>query len=414
MNTIPWRRILPILAFLLIALVLGFLLYLAFFASGPATSTNDNGSLSNGQLPSVNGNVNRPISGNSNTTGLPVPGTTETPSAVANGGKTIAKTLIDTTTAFTTLAGNGTDLLFYDPVSGKFYQTNRNGTEKRILNDQVFKGVENVAWSTGRDKAVLTFADGSNIIYDFLQKKQVSLPSELQEFSFSPDSTKLAAKYIGPSEGDNWLAVINSDGTQARSIEPLGNKEDQVIVNWSPNGQILATYQQSIGSERQQVVPLGQNDENFKTIETDGRGFIGQWDRTGVKMLYSVHSSATSYNPDLYIVQADGDSIGQNNVRLGVRTWADRCAFSASGTNIYCAVPLGLSQGAGLYPEIADNLPYEFMKIDLATGSQSTVAFPTDASGAAQYSVRQVRLSAAEDSLYFTDADGHIRTLQLR
>ncbi len=413
-SSIPWRRILPFILFFFGAALLGFLLYIAFFASSSPSAPNDNGSLSNGQLPNVNGNVNRGVSGNSNTSGLPIPGSSDAPSSVANGGKTIVKPLIDTSTSFVTLAGNGSDLIFYDPVSGKFYQTNESGTEKRALNDQVFKGVTDVSWSTGREKAVLTFADGSNVVYDFLQKKQVTLPSELEEFSFSPDSSKLAAKFIGPSQNDNWLAVINADGTQAQTIEPLGSKANQVKVNWSPDGQILATYQESLDGERQQVVPLGMNGENFKTIETEGRGFVGQWDRTGVRMLYSVYSSSTAYNPELYVVQASGDSIGDSNLRLGVRTWADRCAFGASGSSVYCAVPIGLSQGAGLYPELADTLPFEFVKIDLATGSQARIAFPTDASGTAQYAVRSVRVSGTEDLLYFTDADGRIRTLQLR
>lgn len=411
---IPWRRILQIFAFVAAVFIIAYLLYLAFFAPGRPLNPNGNAT-SNGQLPNVNGGVNRPAAGNQNGTGgLPITNAAEVPSNVANGGKTIVKSLIETNTSFTSLAGNGTDLLYYDPVSGKFYQVDRNGTEKRALSDQTFKGVEAATWSPSRQKAVLTFLDGANIVYDFATKQQVTLPSELEDFSFSPDSSQIAAKFLGPSKDDNWLAVINSDGSQARTIEPLGEKQSQVQVNWSPNGEIVATYQQSVDGDRQAIVPLGLNDENFKTIETEGRGFVGQYDRTGTRLLYSVHSASTSYNPELYVVQAEGDSIGQNNIRLGVATWADKCAFTASGGDVYCAVPGSLGTGTGLYPELANNTSFDFVKIDLATGSRELVAQPTDSTGLATYSIKSVYLSATEDVLYFTDPNGRIRTIQLR
>lgn len=412
MNNLPWRRILTVLIFVLVVCLIVFLLYWAFLA--PEQEPVGNNAISNGQLPNINGGVNRPIGNQNTTSGLPITNTSQAPSPTANGGPTIVNPLITTPTKFTTLSGNGVDLIFYDPVTGKFYQVDRNGTERRVLSDQEFKGLTDVAWSPSRQLAVLTFQDGRSIIYDFLNKRQASsLPSELEDFSFSPDSTRIAAKYIGPVANDNWLAIVSSDGMSATQIESLGDKVNQVQVNWSPNSQIVATYQESIDGDRQSVVPLGAKNENFKAIETNGRGFAGQYDRTGTRLLYSVYSSATSYNPELHIVEANGDSIGRNNIDLSVPTWPDKCAFSASGSEIYCAVPIGLNPGSGLYPELASDLPFEFMKIDVTTGLQQRLAQPTDADGIEQYSVGSVYMAGTEDVLYFTDADGRVNTIKL-
>ncbi|MBU1148621.1 hypothetical protein KKI23_00870, partial [Patescibacteria group bacterium] len=71
-------------------------------------------------------------------------------------------------------------------------------------------------------------------------------------------------------------------------------------------------------------------------------------------------------------------------------------------------------RGSGLYPELADALPYEFYQIDIASGTRQLLAQPTDSSGTAQYSVNKVFLSAQGDMLYFSDSQGLIRTIKLQ
>lgn len=413
-KNLNWRRIIAILIFAAAIVLIGWLLYLAFFAPG-RTTNNNNGLPANGQLPNVNGAVNRPTGANVNRLiGLPLTNQGGgPPSDVANGGLTVAPVVVDTATLDASLAGNGVDLNYYDSINGKFFKLDRTGA-KTLLTDAVFKGVEDVVWSPNKDQAVLSFKDDSKIVYDFNKKRQTTLPKELEDFSWSPDSSQVAAKFIGPTEGDNWLAVVNADGTAAKTIEPLGSNAGRVSVDWSPDGQIVATYQQSLDGERTEIVPLGLTGENFKSIETEGRGFTGQWDPTGQRLLYSVHSASTAYNPYLYVVNASGDSLGTGNQSLGLATWADKCAFAASGVDLYCAVPIGLERGSGLYPEMAASSIYEFYQVDLITGSQKLIALPTDSTGMSAYPVDQVFLSATQDQLFFTDQAGKIHSLKLR
>ena len=409
-----WRRIVAIVIFALAAVLIGWLLYLAFFAPSRITN-NNNGRLANGQLPNVNGAINRPVEANINRlVGLPLTNQGGgPPSDVAQGGLTVAPVVVDTATLDASLAGNGVDLNYYDRINGKFLKLDRTGA-KTLLTDAVFKGVEAVDWSPAKDKAVLSFKDDSKIVYDFNKKRQTTLPKELEDFSWSPDSSQVAAKFIGPTPDDNWLAVVNADGSSAKTIEPLGRNADKVSVDWSPGGQIVATYQQALEGERVAVVPLGLAGENFKSIETAGRGFQGLWDPTGQRLLYSVHSASTAYNPSLYVVNANGDSLGTGNLSLGLPTWADKCAFAASGLDLYCAVPVGLERGSGLYPELAASSVYQFYQVDLATGSQKLIALPTDTTGLSAYPVDKVFLSATQDQLFFTDQDGKIHSLKLR
>src|SRR3990167_9433626 len=125
-----WRRIVAIVIFALAAVLIGWLLYLAFFAPSRITN-NNNGRLANGQLPNVNGAINRPVEANINRlVGLPLTNQGGgPPSDVAQGGLTVAPVVVDTATLDASLAGNGVDLNYYDRINGKFLKLDRTGAK---------------------------------------------------------------------------------------------------------------------------------------------------------------------------------------------------------------------------------------------------------------------------------------------
>jgi hypothetical protein len=122
-----------------------------------------------------------------------------------------------------------------------------------------------------------------------------------------------------------------------------------------------------------------------------------QWSDAGDRLLYSVYHSRDNYNPRLWIVNAQGDSIGQNRISLDLATWADKCTF-ASNTEIYCAVPENLENGSGFFPELADRTKDNLYKIDLKTGAKKLIAVPDGA-----YNISQIIVPESQDYLYFTD-----------
>jgi hypothetical protein len=417
------KRTLLIIGFILAVIAFAALIYFVFIKdlvspggnnanTNAAVNQNGNANLpSTNVLPStnqggINRNTNQPVTNGALNTNAGL-------SPIASGGATEAKATINTSSMSAMMAADGKSINFYDKVSGKFYRLDSNG-QLVELSDQLFPNATDIAWSPAGDKAVITFPDNSKIVYDFAKKSQVTLPKEWDDIVFSPTGTQLGFKNMTTDETDRWLAVANPDGTEIQAIEPMGDKADSVAVNWSPDGQVMATFRQGISAESQEVLLIGLHGENFKALTTEGRGFEGRWSPSGEQLLYSVYNNATLYNPSLYLVDAKGDTVGANKINIGLQTWTSKCAFSKLSPDLYCAVPDSLPEGAGLIPQLATTTQDTIYKINTNTGARGIVAMPTNLARD-RYEISSMFMSADENLLYFQDQkSGKIFSLQLQ
>ncbi len=298
---------------------------------------------------------------------------------------------------FPSLGQNGA-VRYHNVNDGKFYVVAPDGSSKALA-DQVFYNVEKVTWANTANKAVLEYPDSSKIIYNFDSKKQVTLPKHWEDFSFSPDSSEVAAKSVGLSPDNRWLVVTKDDGTGTRLIEPLGNNADRVTVDWSPSRQTVALSRtgQPQGADRQEVLLVGLNGENFKSTVVEGLDFESHWSPTGQKLLYSVDSARSDFKPELWVVNAYGDEIGSDRRALKINTWANKCTFG-DDTTLFCAVPRELPVGAGMSPEIANGTPDDLYKIDLHSGLKTPISV-----GEQSHTMESLSFDKNKNKLFFTD-----------
>jgi hypothetical protein len=113
-------------------------------------------------------------------------------------------------------------------------------------------------------------------------------------------------------------------------------------------------------------------------------------------LLYSVYSSRSEFKPELWIVDAQGDNIGNNRKLLQLNTWADKCTFGNDET-IYCAVPKDLPVGAGMSRTIANSNYDELYKIDLKTNLKTPISLDGN------YTINSIFYDSAKNKLLFTD-----------
>ncbi len=410
---ISYKRVALVLGFLLLTIGIGVAIYFVFFRNlfGPR---NENINLNGAVFPSLNENRNLNVNA-ANVNALPnVNALVGEPRPIADGGLTRTVPIVGTLRGGATLANNGRDLLYYDSQTGQFYQISPDGRTKILLTPDAYPGVEKVTWSPLRDKAVLEFPDDSKFVYDFRQKRQYTLAPEMEDITFSPTADQIAFKFIGDDPDDRFLVVSNFDGTNSRSVEPLADKANQFTPNWSPSGNVIGTFQESIDADRQRVIPLGQLGENFASFNVPGRGFQGTWSPDGEKILFSVFSKESAFNPSLYVSDGRTENIGNRTLNLQVQTWPNKCAFGSSNS-LYCAVPQFLEQGTGLFPDLAKKAPDDFYRIDLGTGQKQLLARPVDEDGNDFFTASQLFLSADESLLYFfDDRSGIIQKIQLK
>ena len=331
---------------------------------------------------------------------------------IASGGITWVTPISDKAVKGATLANDGQNNIYYEQESGLFYQVDNLGN-KKLLTDQVFYNVQSINWAPTKDRAIIEYPDGFKVMYDFNKKKQYTLPRNWEEFSWDSAGGRFVFKSMSRYPENTWLASARPDGSQARPIEHMGDNADKVVVSWSPNNQVIAfsATGRPRGTWEQEILLIGQHDENFRSLVVDGRGFEPKWSPQGDKIVYSVYSSEFDYQPRLYVVDAQGDTIGNNKIYLNLATWAHKCTFNYSGSSLYCAVPRNLPEGAGLIPELAEDIRDDFYQIDLETGNISFLA--EGAMGG--YNVEDIYLSKDESYLYFTDTNTErLRSIRLK
>ncbi len=407
------KRILLIVGFILSVVVIAFLLYVAFFRgespSIPTTQTGGTNSQgTNTGLPASGDGINRGDEEDStgDLSGLPQA------DEIAKGGLTQTSELTTGPVYNPTLSGDGASVNFYDKNDGKFYRINADGAVV-ALSDKKFPGVDNAIWNKDAEKAVLEYPDGSNIVYDFGAETQVTLPKHWEGFDFSPVADEIAAKSVGLDPNNRSVVVTNADGSNVKSIQPLGTKQDKVQINWSPNDQVVAfsdTAQDVEGGIDQKIIyPIGKNQENFKGLAIEGLNFSSKWSPDGKQLLYSASGSYSNYRPLLWVVDGTSSTMGKNRRSLSLNTWVEKCTF-ASQSIAYCAVPQNLPENAGLQPSLFSNLPDSVYKLDITTGISTLIGIPAGGK-------MMTNLFVTKDGslLYYTDnVTGRLETMKLK
>ncbi len=417
-----YQKILLVVGFLLAIVVIGYFIWITFFSSFSNPLPSETATNTSGRLPEAGQGSFEP-SEPTEPDGLPDEPSTDTakeltiypepslrddePRNIATGGLTKTNQVTNTQILGASLAANGRDLQYYDYQTGKFYRLDKNG-EPQALSDKIFYQVQDVTWSPQRNTAILEYPDGSNIIYDFDKEKQVTLPAHWEDFEFSSSGEQVVAKSLGLDPDNRYLIISNTDGSEVRALEYIGENDDKVIPKWSPNNQVAAMYTRGLDFDRQTLYFIGLNDENYKSTVVEGRGLTAKWSEKGDKLLYSAYNSTSNLMPELWIVNAQGESIGQNRKKLNLQTWADKCTFS-DDRYVYCAVPKELPEGAGLFPELALRTSDDLYRVDTLTGLKSLVAVPDG-----EYNMSDIMLSSDRSNLYFTDENRQIYNIRLK
>lgn len=403
------RRLIYMVLFVILCFAIGFAIYRVFFYKGkePVIPGTTSGGLP-GEFPTIGegrtpGQITQP-SGQLPESGIiPTPsGAVVTPGAAqtpALPGRDPQKKLVEyiTDVAATSAAPSKTGgVKFYNQLDGKFYIIDAQGNI-RALSDEVFYNVEKVNWSPVKNESIIEYPDGANIYYNFEDKKQVTLPKHWEEFSFSHLGNEIAAKSMGLSPENRWLIASSPDGTQTRAIEALGENAGKVDVDWSPNQQVVALSRtgEPLGT-RQEVLLVGLNQENFKSITVEGRGLESIWSPEGGKLLHSVYNERSEYKPELWVVDASPNNAGANRRLLNINTWAHKCTM-VDERFAYCAVPEILEAGAGFAPALSDSTPDQIVKIDTVTGSKTELPIEET------HTIDSIFIGDGGKTLYFTD-----------
>jgi len=423
-----FKKILYVIGFLLLSILIAFLIYFLFFRGFVTEDPIDLGDEIEDPTGSTGGLSGSPeggqniididIEGEDKDSSLApeedIEGTEEeyeSPSKLADGGKTLTE-IVSFENTYNPILSPGGDILSYDKNTGEFSRLNIETGESILFDNISYKGAENIEWSPDSAKVLVEFPDGSNVIYDFNKNRQYVLPTNWYNFDFTKDSSGLVFLTESTDPKKRWLSTSDIDGSNYKPIENLGENERFVDVIYSPNDQYIALSRtgKPLGLWRQQVVPIGLNDENFKAIEIEGRNYHPIYTPDGTKMVYDCYNLASNYKPVLYVVDVAPGSVGLNHFSLDINTWVSKCTFNNSGSYLFCAVPRDLPEGTGLFEEFSKDTVDDIYLININTGSSIKLAEPT-----IKVNIDSIFLSEDQSVLYYTDSSfGSIYSINLK
>lgn len=391
------KKILFAIFFIAFSIGMGYVLYIILFPSRAPVTPQPRPSFG-GVLPTPGGaGAIQPAATPTAPGVLPPGGVVPTPTPAGAPVKT--HLLRDGVTQAVSRSPSGNGARYYNPDDGRFYQVNDDGTVT-LLGDKQFFNVSQVKWGKANNEIIVEFPDGSNIFYDFTQRKQVTLPAHWQSFDFSPDDRQITAQSIGIDPNNRFLITANPDGTEARAVEPLGDNAALVRPSWTPQNQIIAysLTGEPQSDNNQQIYFVGKNHENFNALIAPGQDFLPSWSPSGKQLLFSVWNQSSSGKPNLWITAGEASAIGQNRRNLNLQTWADKCTW-AGENNVYCGVPQGLPNNAGLQRSDFTTYPDDLYRINLQTGIMSKINTPDQ-----NHPIQNPVVNAAGTKFIFTDA----------
>lgn len=409
------KRILALIGLVAVAIIFGFLIYKLFFAPQKETPPPPTGEETRGKL-----TASQEGEGGERTTEklseeVILPTAADIAPFADGSNKVVAvTTLMSSPNAGATLSADGGGMQFYNKLDGKFYRVDDEGNQMALSNES-FPAVKNVTWAPDKGMAALEFPDGNKVIYNFNEQKQYSIPQHWNDINFSPDSSQIAGTTDSPDPQLRYLFAARTDGTGAVPVQPLGDNGNKVIVNWSPNDQVVAFSKTAApvggGADRQGVLMIGKNNENFKQLTVEGLGFEPQWSPSGDRVLYSVFNKSSDLGPTLWVDGGNNDTVGAAKNYLSINTWAHKCTF-ATNDEVICAVPNPdkLIPGIGFAPQLANDTDDTIYKVNIKTGLQTIIAKPDG-----NRTIDQVSLSKDGGTLFMKDkASGELLKMRLK
>jgi len=301
----------------------------------------------------------------------------------------------------------------YDPLSGNFVRVETDG-KISALSDKKFFGVTNINWGPNGNQAILGFADGSNLYFDFTRNIGIRLPDEIREPSFNQNGTSIAFKWIDPRDPNrNYIGVGRPDGGGLRFVEHIGRKSRITQIKWSPDERFVATVHDPYNPNAQQIFFIGQNQERFGSVIVPGLSARYIYTPNSKLMLASTIDMERDGNHVLQIISVESGNTG-TVLTTGLKTTVEKCVITPDSTTAFCAVPRNLPRGAGAVPELAVGVFDDFYQLDLKDGKAKVLALPViDGT----QNVIGTNLSLARDGteLWFTNSvDGRLLSIRLK
>ncbi len=306
-----------------------------------------------------------------------------------------------------TLASDGSAVKYYAKNSGRVYQIDFDGNNKRTFSDKELIGLNSVLWSPDKNKVITKFisAGATNFYYyDYNELKGVPLKNNVDEIAWQNTGNRIFYKYydsktkkrtlnISDPDGSNWTKLADID---FRNISIAQIPQSGSVSFWNKPDAFFETIFKS--------VPLIGGEEKEVMKEIFGADYL--WNNNGSNVLVS-HSDAKGGNKiQLSIINSNGGELKN----LNLPTLVSKCIWLKDNKNIICALPGEIPVSAIMpndYDQEKVHTADTFWKINTATGEKNRIIELEKID--AKYDATNLFLNTDESILFFTNrTDGKL------
>ena len=298
-------------------------------------------------------------------------------------------------------------MVAFNPSTSTFIHIDSNGNASNKSEERFFD-VKGITWSHDRGMAVIEDANGKSI-YNFNTKERIALPSNWEEFSFSPDNRSIAFKNLGKNSNSQWLATTNLTTGKINLITQLGNEANRVHVDWAPGNTALGFITIPTDGNAQQLSFINPDGAFASSTPIEGAFFRSRWAESGKLFVFSTADVDNALTPRLWVGLGSGEHRGAYQ-ELSLTTTADQCTFGGLNDRLLiCAVPD--ARDAASYGLLGDIplVPHRIVALDLATGIPKTIYTPTTPT-----TIKSPVIAKDAKKIYFTNVTtGQVETVPL-
>ncbi|NTU67079.1 MAG: hypothetical protein HGB08_04125 [Candidatus Moranbacteria bacterium] len=323
---------------------------------------------------------------------------TDDPIAAVSDEGVIAPTLVP--------AGNA--IKYYSASTGKVFQIDTNGNNKKAIAEKELIGIIDAFWSPDKTKVITKFkaADGNFrfYFYDYAADRATPLKDNIDQIAWNGSSNKIFYKYFDAKTKKRTLSISEPDGTGWSDLADIDFRD--MFISQVPRSGLVSFWNKpdSYTATNLDVIALAGGD--VKTILKDLYGADYLWNNEGTDALVSYVTAKGGNKLQLATVNSSGGEF----INLNIPTFASKCVWSKNDKVVYYALPGSIPEN-GVMPNDYNSGKFQttdtFWKIDLTTGEKTRIVSLDKMEGA--YDATEMFLNNDESILFFVNkTDGKL------
>lgn len=228
-----------------------------------------------------------------------------------------------------TNAPDSNAILYYHPTSGYVSKLELETRTNTLISTAQLSNLTSVIWSPNKNQVITVSRSSTGPIYkyfDYTSHKNGSLGANIKDAVFSPDSQRIAI--IRSAGGDSAIEITDLAGKNGRTI--LKTRLNNIKLSW-PNDNYLSFIANDADSGSQSLYIISE-DGNLRQLVGGEDNLVVNWSPDGTKFLYSIQKNEEEAELRVF------DVASRQSQPLPVNTLANTCAWLLNQSSIICAI----------------------------------------------------------------------------